>query len=328
MIRYKNIVFILLTSIVVLSGCKQEDPLDIGPFVLESSTVDTTTVLGKKIHEFKQKYNSEIIYHWDSNFLGSGAIATPPYYEKVYDFILFMEEVWLKPYNDEDFLKDHLPREIVLVGSDINYGENSGTSFSAAGFAESQYRIVLGGVNDYSTDFDVEEEYDYRSNLHVIMHHEFAHILSRIYDLPEGYEKISKGLYLNATHHSSLAFEDAIERGFVRPYGATNELEDFATLVEVMVTKSHESIVNSLYWRIVDKDYQIGDVIEYEPLPLSYFPLIEQKYYLALEFYNSLGIDINSIGAAYEAYEDGVYESIASSTSSVATKFTLVNPKH
>ena len=64
------------------------------------------------------------------------------------------------------------------------------------------------------------------NDLEKVLHHEFAHILCRRYGLPDAYVEISKGLYLKNTHHSSLSFETALERGFIRPYGASNEMED------------------------------------------------------------------------------------------------------
>ncbi|RIJ49865.1 hypothetical protein D1614_03740 [Maribellus luteus] len=294
----KKIYLLLSVSafVFLMNACNSDDTLEIEPYEYQEMDVDTTTVLGKKIYEIYQKYESKIIYNWDSHFIGNDANAFPPKVEKVYDFILLMEEIWFKPYYSDEFLRKNLPREIVLIGGAINYGEENGSSMSAAGQADSQYRINIGLVNDYAPDMAPNRYLDYRLELQKILHHEFAHILNRRYGLPKGYTDISKGLYLKNTHFSSLSPLEALTRGFIRPYGASNEMEDFATLSEIAVTRSKETVMNSLF-RIVNED---GTGYDY--IGITEFEKIHKKYSLLIEYYKNLGIDIQRIGDEMEEW--------------------------
>ncbi|MFV0589803.1 MAG: putative zinc-binding metallopeptidase [Draconibacterium sp.] len=282
--------------IVLMNACDKDENLDIGPFEYQEQEVDTTTALGKKIYEINEKYESKVIYNWDSHFIGNEASAYPPQVDKVYDFLVLMEEIWFKPYYSDAFLRKNLPREIVLVGGSINYGEDNGTSMSAAGQADSQYRINVGTVNDYSTDMASANYLTYRYTLTKVLHHEFAHILSRRYDLPKGYADISKGLYLKNTHYSSLGYAEALSRGFIRPYGATNELEDFATLSEVVVTRSEENVLHGLF--SVLNEAGTG----YDSVGVADYDKVYEKYKMLIQYYNNLGIDVQRIGNETEAW--------------------------
>ncbi len=285
----------------------QEEAIDLGEFEYTPEHFDTTTVVGKKIAEIYEKYNSKIIYQWDPEFLGGDAIAYPPYYEKVYPFILFMEEVWFKPYYNDEFLKQNLPREIVLVGGSINYGEDSGDSFGASGLAESQYRICIGDVNSYNPDFGLEDYISYRYTLEKVLHHEFSHILSKLYGVPDDFVAISDGLYLKSTHYSALTLSEALERGFIRTYGASNELEDWATIVEVICTRDKESLFNEYFAQYVAND---DGTYSLEYFGISDYEMIVQKYNIIVRFYEDLGIDIQRIGEENEAYRDELIEQL------------------
>ncbi len=291
-----SIILSFFAFILLMNACDKDDSLDIGPYEFQEQEVDTTTALGKKIYEINQKYESKVIYNWDSHFIGNEAIAYPPRVEKVYDFLLLMEEIWFKPYYSDEFLRKNLPREIVLIGGSINYGEANGTSMSAAGQADSQYRINIGMVNDFSTDLAPDAYLEYRRNMEKVLHHEFAHILNKRYGLPKGYAEISKGLYLKNTHFSSLGYLEALNRGFIRPYGASNELEDFATLSEMVVTRSKETVLHNLFQMV----NEAGNGYVY--LGVADFDKVYKKYQMLIDYYNELGIDVQRIGNESEAW--------------------------
>ncbi len=285
-------VFALLI-ITVFTACDKDSTLSIGAFeYAPSQSYDTTTPLGKKLQQIKDKYRTQIIYNWDSYMIGYDARAVPPEYEKVYDFVLFMEEVWFKPYYSDEFLKNNLPHEIVLVGGNLNYGESgSSGSFSAAGQAESQYRIVVGLVNDFRTDFTENQYKSYRYQMEKILHHEFAHILNKRYPLPDEYVNISKGLYMPGTY-SFLGAEEAMERGFIRSYGASSEMEDFATMVEEIATRSENTFLNRF----------LIDLSTGQEHGIDYYPKLYTKYKLVLDYYKRLGVDLQRIGDESEDY--------------------------
>lgn len=299
MMMIRKILIGMLAILLITCACSRDEELEIDEFVFVGQDIDTTTALGKKVNEIKEKYQSNIIYNWDVYLLGNGAYAVPPVEEKVLPFIEFLEEVWFKPYGNDEFLLQNLPREIILVGGSINYGEAGGSAnLSVPGQADSQYRIVLGDVNSFSNDYNLIEKLSYKQYVERITHHEFAHILNKRYDLPEAYGELSKGLYLRNTSHNSLPVQEAYQRGFIRPYGATNIYEDFATLVEFITTNSREAIFD---YSLSEFDAQ-GQIVgaakgidDYEKLYL--------KYQMVLNYYNDLGVDVQQIGdmAAYHA---------------------------
>lgn len=304
--KQKKFIYILLAAFIILGACSKENEIVLEPFEYSAQQIDTTTILGKKIYEINEKYESKIIYNWDAHFIGNDAKATPPYYEKVYDFILFLEEVWFKPYYNDEFLRNNLPREIVLVGGSINYGEDNGSNFGAAGQAESQYRIAIGLVNNFRPDFDLYSYFTFRFNMELVLHHEFSHILHKRYDIPEEFLAISKGLYLNNTHHSSLGLEEALNRGFIRPYGASNENEDFATMVETITTRSEETILYKYFLTV----NEAGD--GYDAFGITQFEKVYKKYKIIIDFYNDLGIDVQRIGNESEAFYYETMEALES----------------
>jgi substrate import-associated zinc metallohydrolase lipoprotein len=60
------------------------------------------------------------------------------------------------------------------------------------------------------------------------IYHEFAHIMHQRYNLPPGWETISPQGYTSAGSWYNLSDEEALERGFVSPYGTSSFNEDFA----------------------------------------------------------------------------------------------------
>ncbi len=294
----KNTIVYIMVLGLFLASCASEDEITLDPFEYSPKyEMDTTTILGKKVQEIFDKYESYVIYNWDGHFLSNNAIATPPSTEKVYDFISYMEEAWFSAYPDT-FLRDNLPREIVLTSSDINYGEGSGGDFGAAGLAESQYRIVVGLVDYYDVNYDAETMYDYTYQQEKIMHHEFGHILNKRYGIPDEFVRISEADYLQNTHYSALDDSLALTQGFIRPYGASNVDEDFATLVETITTRSAETILNEMWasYRVNNNRVEIVEI-----WGITKYPKLYAKYQIVLDYYAKLGIDVQEIGNKAEA---------------------------
>lgn len=294
----RKIVLYSLALGLLLASCA-EDEITVEPFTYKPRyEMDTSTVLGKKVQEIFDKYESYVVYNWNGHLLNNNAIATPPSTEKVYDFISYMEQAWFNAYPDA-FLRENLPREIVLTSSDINYGTGSGGDFGAAGLAESQYRIVIGLVDSYNPNFNAENMYDYTYQQERIMHHEFGHILNKRYGIPDAFKKVSEGDYLQNTHYSALGDSLALTQGFMRPYGASNVDEDFATIVEVVTTRSENTILNEMWaaYRVTPAGkVEIADI-----WGITRYEKLYAKYKMVLEYYQKLGIDVQEIGNKAEA---------------------------
>ncbi len=299
----KKINIIALLSLLIFASCGQEEALNIGEFEYKGQAIDTTTALGQKVYEIREKYQSNIIYNWDLYLIGNGATAVPPKHDKVLDYIEFLEEIWLKPYYNEDFLRENLPREIILVGGAISYGETAGTNLSVPGQADSQYRILMGDVNAFSAEYDEETALEYKHRVERIAHHEFAHILNKRHEIPEEYGEISKGLYLRNTSHTSLDEQEAFRRGFARPYGASNLNEDFATMAELIASNSKEYIFERAFSEsTIDVNNANNELITGELVGIESFDKIHKKYNIVIKYYQDLGVDIQRIGN--EAHHD------------------------
>ncbi|NOR75474.1 MAG: hypothetical protein GQ525_09985, partial [Draconibacterium sp.] len=113
-----------------------------------------------------------------------------------------------------------------------------------------------------------------------------------------------KGLYLNNTHHSSLGLEEALNRGFIRSYGASNENEDFATMVETITTRSEETILYKFFLTV----NEAGD--GYDEFGITQFEKVYKKYKIIIDFYNDLGIDVQRIGNESEAFRIETMEAL------------------
>ena len=137
----------------------------------------------------------------------------------------FIQEYWIDPYleveNGEEFFENHVPAEVILFGGLIYQG-----STVLLGVADAGARISLLDVN--SVDPDDQEWIIFQLGT---IYHEFAHVVHQRYKLPNGYETISPTGYTSAGSWFVLSDDDALQRGFVSPYGTSSPNEDYAELV-------------------------------------------------------------------------------------------------
>lgn len=274
--EYFPILICLLGLLFGINSCSKENPI---PYVAPEKDPIPTNATDSMVLDIKNKYQSKIIYKWDRRYTSSNAIATPAKFENVLPYVRYIQEYWFDAYDSQSpgFSKANSPIEIVLVGSNINYGKGpddgeSGeeSALNAAGLAMSLSRIMLGDVNNVN----LTNKTWLKDNIPTI-HHEFAHILDKKYGRPYGFDNISKGLYAGNAKYTNFTNEEARKRGFWRNYGMTNEAEDFATFVEGIVTDSKEEVM-----RIIAENSKL-----------------ENKYNLVFNYYKALGIDLHELHA-------------------------------
>jgi substrate import-associated zinc metallohydrolase lipoprotein len=263
----KQTVVYLLFFFLFAVACTKEEIIILDPPEEESIPQNATDSL---ILEMRHRYQTKIIYRWDRRYTSSDAKVSPAKFELVMPYIGIMQEFWIQPYDDQvpDFMRNHIPVEIILVGSTIRYHEGEEQGFNAAGQAISFSRILLAGVNGYS----LADTFWFAQQI-LTMNHEFAHTLDKKYGRPKGFDDISKGKYAGSTSFTEFSLETARERGFWVPYGMSNEAEDFATFVEAFIEMPEDELMAE----IAGND------------------LLKEKYDKVNNYYLSLGIDLHEV---------------------------------
>jgi substrate import-associated zinc metallohydrolase lipoprotein len=179
---------------------------------------------------FLDKYGVAVRYKYVDRYYDATKRASPPKREVVIPMLDFLTSLWIEPYldipNGRRFLEDHIPAEIVLIGSSI-YNQD-GTVL--LGTADAGARITLTEVNFVDTS---NKEWVLRQ-LGTI-YHEFAHIVHQRYNLPPNWQQISPEGYTSSGSWYNLSDEEALQRGFVSPYGTSSFNEDFAEFVAFLL---------------------------------------------------------------------------------------------
>jgi substrate import-associated zinc metallohydrolase lipoprotein len=156
--------------------------------------------------------------------------VAPPKRDAVIPMLDFLNDLWIEPFisvpNGGQFFRQHVPAEIIFIGSSI-FNEDGTVTL---GTADAGARITLTEVNDIDTE-----------NLNWIfrqlgtIYHEFAHIVHQRYNLPPNFQQISPEGYTSAGSWYNLTEEEALQRGFVSPYGTSSFNEDFAEIVAFLL---------------------------------------------------------------------------------------------
>lgn len=265
-IRYFSILS-LIVFLQLFSACTKEEIITLDPPAEQPIPQNATDSL---ILEMRRQYQTDIIYRWDRRYTSSDAKVSPARFELVQPYINIIKDFWIKPFDDQapNFMRNHIPVEIILVGSTIRYHEGEEQGFNAAGQAISYSRILLAGVNDYN----MADTFWFAQQI-LTMQHEFAHTLDKKYGRPKGFDDISKGKYAGSTSFTQFTLETARERGFWIPYGMSNESEDFATIVEAFIELPKEELLA-----------EIGGN-----------DLLKKKYDMVNNYYLNLGIDLHEV---------------------------------
>ncbi|WP_421920942.1 substrate import-associated zinc metallohydrolase lipoprotein [Marinifilum sp.] len=173
-----------------------------------------------------KEYGTAIRWRLDQKYLSKGQTADSIHENLVIPVTKLVENLWIEPFillsiHSEKFIREHMPKELLYLGSYI-YNGNGDT---IQGYAESGARISLMNLNSY----DLEDRL-WLDDVLINMHHEFSHIVYQNHGLPEEYDQISSDGYLGEGWKKGVSLSDAIIRGMVSAYGTKNQYEDFAEL--------------------------------------------------------------------------------------------------
>jgi substrate import-associated zinc metallohydrolase lipoprotein len=207
--------------LILVPGCYEKEELNV-------PVKQPPDVIQNEIDEyiednFTKEFGMAIRYRFVDRYVSPTQRVTPPKFEIVQPMLNFIEDFWIDPFlaveNGEDFFRNHVPAEIVLLGGVI-YNED-GTII--LGTADAGAQITFTDVNS----LDLSDSEWVLQQLHTV-YHEFAHIVHQRYKLPAAFETISPQGYTSAGSWFILSDEEALIRGFVSPYATSSPNEDFA----------------------------------------------------------------------------------------------------
>ncbi|WP_165732519.1 substrate import-associated zinc metallohydrolase lipoprotein [Polaribacter sp. 20A6] len=240
----KKYLYIAILFLGVITACNQaEDKITESNLDTETPDLNATDLWLRE--NITTPYNIDVNYQWDEGRVDLDRYLYPPTLNKVVPIMKVIKKVWIDTYSDlggEDFVKLVAPREFVLVGgSNLN---PSGTR--TLGFAEGGKNIVL-----FETDLvDVKNKSQVTRFIQTIQH-EYTHILNQQvrYD-EEAFKQITPGGYTAQWFNPAdeeERFDIANSLGFITDYARLNEGEDFAEMVETILTNNAED-----YKQIID----------------------------------------------------------------------------
>ncbi len=225
----KILASILLFTFVgtVLFSCYDEDKLNLPVKEAEPSEDEIDIYIQDN---FTDLLGVAVRYKFVDRYMDPTKRVTPPRRSVVIPMLDFLDSLWIGPYyeiaNGAEFFEDHVPAEVVLIGSSIFNDDGTVT----LGTADAGARITLTEVND----IDITNK-DWILRQLGTIYHEFAHIVHQRYALPPNFETISPDGYTSSGSWYTLTDDEALRRGFVSPYATSSYNEDFAEFVAFLL---------------------------------------------------------------------------------------------
>jgi substrate import-associated zinc metallohydrolase lipoprotein len=214
-------------ALIVMASCFQDESL--------TSPVKTHPVSDDPIDiyiqtNFTDKYGVAVRYRYVDRYVDQNKRVTPPKRELVEPMLDFLTDFWIDPFinvpNGKEFFQGYVPAEVIFIGSTIYNADGTVT----LGTADAGARITLSEVND----IDIDNKVWIFRQLGTI-YHEFAHIMHQRNNLPPSWQQISPQGYTSLGSWYNLSEEEALQRGFVSPYGTSTFNEDFAEVVAFLL---------------------------------------------------------------------------------------------
>ena len=223
----KILAFLFMGAFALATGCYPDEEV-VAP-VKEQPLSDD--LLDRYIREnFIEEYGVAVRYKFVDRYVDQNKRVTPPKLNVVEPMLDFLTEFWIEPFTDvangNRFFRDHVPAEVILIGSTMYNADGTVT----LGTADAGARITLTEVN-----FVNVENRDWVFRQLGTIYHEFAHIVHQRYNLPPAWQEISPQGYTSLGSWYNLTDEEALQRGFVSPYGTSTFNEDFAEVVAFLL---------------------------------------------------------------------------------------------
>lgn len=284
--KRRHLTFLLICGFALVTACYPDE--DVVAPVKEQPLSEEP--LDQYIQQnFIDQYGVAVRYEFVDRYVDQNKRVTPPKLDMVEPMLDFLTAFWIEPFtnvaNGTRFFKAHVPAEIVLIGSTMYNADGTVT----LGTADAGARITLTEVNF----IDIENR-DWVFRQLGTIYHEFAHIVHQRYNLPPNWQEISPQGYTSAGSWFNLTEDEALERGFVSPYGTSSFNEDFAEIVAFLLFRP------DFYTRFIDDETCADDVDCLERNEGR--TRLRRKYNAILEHYKqNTGVDLLQVRAIIQA---------------------------
>ena len=237
----KKIKFLLLivTASILFWSCGEET-LD-SKSILENEELVMTDFDNWLYSNYTVPYNIEFKYKFDDKESNTNYNLAPARLDKSVALAILVKHLWIDVYEEllgKEFLSKYSPRLFHLIGSPAYNSQGS----IILGTAEGGLKVTLFNVNMLDVenpDIDMLNYWYFKT-----MHHEFAHILHQTKSYTTDFNLISATDYQSGSW-VNIEDEEALQMGFVSPYGSSESQEDFVEVLAVYVTNSEE------YWQSI-----------------------------------------------------------------------------
>lgn len=180
---------------------------------------------------YVEPYNIQVKYRFEDKESDTKYNVTPAQIDKSIALAKIIKFLWLESYEEllgEAFIRQLCPKVLHFVGSPEYDGDGS----IVLGTADSGMKITLFNLNSLNLqklDIDNLNEMYFHT-----MHHEFAHILHQTKNYTTDFNTIS--LDYQGPSWVNLKDQEALDMGFLTPYGSSEPNEDFVELISMYVT--------------------------------------------------------------------------------------------
>ncbi|HKZ36706.1 MAG TPA: substrate import-associated zinc metallohydrolase lipoprotein [Chryseolinea sp.] len=219
-IKFLSIFLIILG---VAASCYKDESVE-SPVKDQPFSTDPIDVFIQS--NFIDKYGVAVRYKFIDRYLEPDKRVAPVKRELVEPMLNFLTSFWIEPYigvnNGRRFFENHVPAEVIFIGSPIF--NDDGTQI--LGLADAGARITLTEVNDIDP-----ENLNWVFRQLGTIYHEFAHIVHQRYNLPPNWQQISPQGYTSPGSWYNITDDEALQRGFVSPYASSSYNEDYAETV-------------------------------------------------------------------------------------------------
>ena len=237
----KNIKFVLLivTASILFWSCGEET-LD-SKSIFENEELVMTDFDNWLYSNYTVPYNIEFKYKFDDKESNTNYNLAPARLDKSVALAILVKHLWIDVYEEllgKEFLSKYSPRLFHLIGSPAYNSQGS----IILGTAEGGLKVTLFNVNMLDVenpDIDMLNYWYFKT-----MHHEFAHILHQTKSYTTDFNLISATDYQSGSW-VNIEDEEALQMGFVSPYGSSETQEDFVEILAVYVTNTEA------YWQTI-----------------------------------------------------------------------------
>jgi len=237
----KKIKFLLLivTASILFWSCGEET-LD-SKSIFENEELVMTDFDNWLYSNYTVPYNIEFKYKFDDKESNTNYNLAPARLDKSVALAILVKHLWIDVYEEllgKEFLSKYSPRLFHLIGSPAYNSQGS----IILGTAEGGLKVTLFNVNMLDVenpDIDMLNYWYFKT-----MHHEFAHILHQTKSYTTDFNLISATDYQSGSW-VNIEDEEALQMGFVSPYGSSESQEDFVEILAVYVTNTEA------YWQTI-----------------------------------------------------------------------------